>query len=54
MSEFIDLYREKKSVQRRLRLIRLKANPDEYWVLKDREKELDVKLNQIIKQKKND
>jgi len=48
VSKFIDLYREKKSIQRRLRKIRKKADPKEYWALKAEEKEIDQKLNQII------
>jgi len=48
MSEFIDLYREKNRIKRKLRLIRKKADPDEYWALKAKERELDEKLNQII------
>jgi hypothetical protein len=52
MSEFLDLYREKNRIKRKLRLIRKKSNPDEYWALKSKERELDEKLNQIINQEK--
>ena len=49
MSEFIRLYQERQAKRWRLRKIKKKANPEEYWKLKDEIDALGVRLDQIIK-----
>lgn len=48
MSEFIELYREKNRIKHKLRILRKKADPEVYWALKAKERELNDRLNQII------
>ena len=55
MSHFLDLYREKKRVEAKMKKIRQKSDPDMYWKLDARKKELDSMLDEIIrKEKEND
>jgi len=52
MSRFLDLYREKKRVEAQMKKIKKKADPDTYWKLDARKKELDSILDEIIKKEK--
>lgn len=52
MSEFIRLYQERQAKRWRLRKIKKKANPEEYWKLKDDIDEIGKQLDQIIKTEK--
>lgn len=54
MSEFTDLYRLRQSKRWKLKKIKKKASPEEYWRLKAEELAIGEKLDQIIKQEKDD
>lgn len=49
MSEFTDLYRLRQDKRWRLKKIRKRASPEEYWKLKDEIDEIGRKLDDIIK-----
>jgi hypothetical protein len=49
MSEYIRLYQERQAKRWRLKKIKKKASPEEYWALKDEIDALGVKLDEIIR-----
>jgi len=52
MSEFLDLYREKKMVEAQMRKLRKKPDLDEFLALKDKKEKLSEKLDKIIEEDK--
>jgi len=52
VSEFLDLYREKKRVEAQMRKLRKKPDLDEFLALKDKKEKLGERLDKIIEEEK--